>query len=121
VVPPRRQERGLVGKVGEIGAYHAGRRGGDPPEVDVGAERYAPCVHLEDRLAAGPVGRLHRDPPVEPAGTEQGLIEHVGPVGRADHDHAGGRVESVHLGQDLIEGLLALVVAAAEAGNAGCA
>ena len=36
----------------------------------------------------------------------------------ADHDHAGRRVEPVHLGQDLVQRLLALVVAAAEAADA---
>src|SRR5205085_12080742 len=35
-----------------------------------------------------------------------------------DDDDAGRRVEAVHLGEDLVERLLALVVAAAEAGDA---
>ena len=35
-----------------------------------------------------------------------------------DHDHARRRVEPVHLGEDLVQRLLALVVAAAEAGDA---
>jgi hypothetical protein len=52
---------------------------------------------------------------VEAAGAEERAIEHVGPVGCADDDHAGRRVEAVHLGQDLVQRLLALVVAAAEA------
>jgi hypothetical protein len=62
-------------------------------------------------------GRLHGDAPVEAPGPEQGGIEHVAPVGRADHDHAGRGVEAVHLGQDLIQGLLPLVVAAEAAGH----
>ena len=45
-------------------------------------------------------------------------IEHVGPVGRGDQDDAFIGLEAVHLDQQLIEGLLALVVAAAEAGAA---
>jgi hypothetical protein len=87
--------------------------------VDVRPKRHATRVHLQDRFAAGAVGRLHGDSPVEPAGAKQRLVEHVGAVGGADDDHAGGRVETVHLGQDLVQRLLALVVAAAEAGNAG--
>ena len=113
------QERGLVGEVREIGADHPGRRRRDPAEVDVGRERHAARVHLEDRLAPGAVGRLDGDPAVEAAGAQQRLVEDVGPVGRADDDHAGRRVEAVHLGQDLVQRLLALVVAAAEAGDAG--
>jgi hypothetical protein len=75
-------------------------------------------VHLEDGGPPGPVGRLNRDPAVEAARAEKRLVEHVGPVGRADHDHARGGVEAVHLGQDLVQRLLALVVAAAEARDA---
>ena len=61
------EQRRLVDEVREIGADHARRRRGDPPEVDVGAERHAARVHLEDRLAAVPVGRLHGDAAVEAA------------------------------------------------------
>ena len=91
----------------------------DRAEVDVGAERDAARVHLEDRLAAVPVRRLHGDAAVEAARPQQRLVEHVRPVRRGDHDHAGRRVEAVHLGEDLVERLLALVVAAAEPGDAG--
>ena len=76
-------------------------------------------MHLEDRLAADTVGRLHGDAAVEASRTKQSLVEDVGPVGRADDDHARGRVEPVHLGEDLVQRLLAFVVAAAEAGDPG--
>src|ERR1700687_4930246 len=45
-------------------------------------------------------------------------IEHVGPVGGGDQDDAFVRLEAVHLDEELVERLLALVVAAAEAGAA---
>ena len=41
-----------------------------------------------------------------------------GPVGGAEHDDRLRRLEAVHLGQDLIERLLALVVGAGDAGRA---
>ena len=55
---------------------------------------------------------------VEAAGTEERRIEDVGPVGRGEDDDALVGVEAVHLDEDLVERLLALVVAAAEAGAA---
>jgi hypothetical protein len=76
-------------------------------------------VHFQDRLPPGAVRRLHEDAPVEAPGPEQSLVEHVRPIGRSDHDHARRRIEAVHLGQDLIQRLLALVVAAAEARDPG--
>ena len=45
-------------------------------------------------------------------------IEHVGAVGGGDDDHAGVAFEAVHLDQQLVQRLLALVVAAAQAGAA---
>jgi hypothetical protein len=41
-------------------------------------------------------------------------VEHVGAVGRGDDDHAGAAFEAIHLDQELVERLLALVVAAAQ-------
>ena len=81
-------------------------------------ERLALGVHFEDRLAAVDVGRGQHDLAVEAARPQQGRIEHVGAVGGGDDDDVGVRVEAVHLDQDLIQGLLALVVRAAQAGAA---
>ena len=43
---------------------------------------------------------------------EQGRVEDLGPVGGGQHDHALVAGEPVHLGEDLVERLLALVVTA---------
>ena len=63
-------------------------------------------------------GIRHDDLPVEAAGAQQRRVQHVGPVGGGDQDDAFVGFEAVHLDQQLVEGLLALVVAAAEAGAA---
>jgi len=44
------------------------------------------------------------------------IAEHVGPVGGGDDDDAVVGLETVHLDEQLVQGLLALVVTAAEAG-----
>src|ERR1700682_1585998 len=44
-------------------------------------------------LMVGPGGG---ELPVKPAGPQQGWVEHVGPVGRGDHDDVGVRIETVH-------------------------
>jgi hypothetical protein len=75
-------------------------------------------VHLEDLGAALAVGTVHRDLAVEATGAQQRRVEDVGPVGGRDHDDVVLRLEAVHLDQQLVERLLALVVAAAETGAA---
>ena len=72
------------------------------------------------RIAVRPlhVRAVEDDLAVEAAGAQQRRVQDVRPVGGGDHDHVGVGVEAVHLDQDLVEGLLALVVGAAEAGAA---
>src|SRR3546814_20365137 len=43
-------------------------------------------------------------------------VEDVGTVGGRDQDDSAARLEAVHLDEELVEGLLALVVTAAHAG-----
>lgn len=75
-------------------------------------------MYLEDTLAADDVGVRHDDLTVETAGTQQRRIEHVGAVGGGDQDHAFIRLEAVHFDQQLVQRLLAFVIAAAETGAA---
>ena len=60
----------------------------------------------------------NEDLAVETTRAQQRGVEDVGPVGRGHHHDAFGRLEAVHLGEHLVERLLALVVTAAEAGAA---
>ena len=74
---------------------------------------------LEDLLAPLDVGPRHDHLAVEAPGPEQRRVEHVGPVGGRDEDDALVGLEAVHLDQELVQRLLALVVAAAEARRRG--
>ena len=106
----RGQERGLVDEVREVGAGHAGRRRGQPLQIDIRCQRNLPRVDLQDLDAALVVGRVDDDLPVEPSGSQQRRVEDVRPVGGGQHHHALVAGKAVHLGEDLIERLFALVV-----------
>ena len=114
----RRQQRRLVDEVGEVGAGEAGRAARERARLDVGRQRHLLHVHLEDLLAADDVGVRHHDLTVEAARTQQRGIENVGAVRRRDEDDALIGLEAVHLDQQLVQRLLALVIAAAETGAA---
>ena len=75
-------------------------------------------MHLEDVLAADDVRIGDHHLAIEAAGPQQRRIEHVGPIGRRDQNDAFVGFEAVHLDEQLVERLLALIVAAAEAGAA---
>ena len=71
-------------------------------------------MDLEDLHAALAVGRLDRDAAVEAPRAQQRRVEDLGAVRGAEDDHVRAGLEPVHLGQDLVERLLALVVPAAD-------
>ena len=109
-VVAHREDCRLIRQVGQVRPGEAGRSPRDRAEVHVRGQLLAAAVHGEDRGPLVHVGQRDRDLPVEPAGTQQGRVEYLRPVGRGQHHDAHGRVEAVHLGEQLVQGLLPLVV-----------
>ena len=71
-------------------------------------------MHFQDLLSAGNVRVRHDDLAIEAARAQQRGVEHVRPVGRGDQDDAFIGLEPVHLDEQLVQGLLTLVIAAAQ-------
>ncbi len=71
-------------------------------------------MYLQDALASADIRAIHHHPAVETAGAEQSGVQHVRSVGRGHQNHALVRFEPVHFHQQLIQGLLALVMTTAE-------
>ena len=112
------QERRLVADVGEVGAAHARGPPGEDAEVHVVGQGQLLGVHPQDALAPPHVGRVHHHLAVEAAGTQQRRVQHVGTVGGRQQDDALVGLEAVHLHQERVQGLLPLVVTAAQARTA---
>ena len=87
--------------------------------VDVVGQRHVADMDLEDRQPALVIRPIDGDVAIEPPGTQQRRVEHVGPIGGGQHDHRFVLAEAVHLAEDLVERLLALVVSAAQARRRG--
>ena len=110
-----REQRGFVQQVGQVGAGKARRELGDLRKVDVLGNRLVARMHLQDALAAFHVRRVHHNLAVETARAQQRRIQNIRAVCRSDeHDRVVG-LEAVHLHEQLVQGLLALVVTAAQA------
>ena len=108
----------FVDEVGEVCAAEPGGLARQAFEAYLVGEGLALGVDVEDGDASVDVRQVEDDAPVEASGSEEGGVEDVGAVGGGDDDDVGGGVEAVHLDENLVEGLLTLVVAAAEAGAA---
>ena len=63
----RREQRGLVDQVPQVGAGQPRRGRGDLRQVTSGRERHAARVDLQDGLAPALVGQVHDDAPIEAA------------------------------------------------------
>ena len=110
-----RQQRRLVEQVGQLGTGKTGCTPGDHAQIGRLGEFHLLGVNLENLLAATDVRQVDRELAVESARAQQCRIEHVRPVGRGDDDDAVLRVEAVHLNEQRVESLFALVVATAKA------
>src|SRR5438045_8792976 len=66
-------------------------------------------------LAPFHVGKIDGDLAIKTARAEQGRIENIGPVSGSDDNDSFLGIESVHLDEQGIEGLFALIVAASDA------
>ena len=95
-----------------------GRLRGQVVQVDRLGQRLAAGVDLEDLRAALAVGAVDHDLAVEAARAQQRGVEDVRAVGGRDEDDVVLHLEAVHLDEQLVERLLALVVTAAHAGAA---
>ncbi len=71
-------------------------------------------MYTQDLFAATHIGTRDHHAAVEAARTQQCGIEHVRTVGSRDQDDAVVGLEAVHLDQQLVQGLLALVVSATQ-------
>ena len=76
----------------------------------MGDERHAASVHAQDLLAPQQVGPVHDDLTVEAARPHERRVQDVGAVRGGHDDDALAGVEPVHLDQQLVQRLLALVV-----------
>src|SRR5699024_8006495 len=73
---------------------------------------------LQDRFAVFTVGQTDTDAAVETAGSQQRGVKDVGTVSSGQDNDVLTLFEAIHLDQDLVERLLAFVVASAHAGSA---
>ncbi len=108
---PDRGDGGLVDQVGQVRTGESGGSGADLIQVGVRAEVLAAGVEGQDGGPLGTAGQRDDDLTVEPARTAQRRIQRVRPVGGGQHHHPAGVLKAVHLGQQLVKGLLPLIAA----------
>jgi hypothetical protein len=102
-----------IGPLAQSAGEAAGRRGPTRhcPQFHVWRKRNLADMHLEDAFAPDDIWIRYNNLAIEAARTQQRRIEHVGTVRRP----ALVGLKAVHLDEELVQGLLAFVIASAEA------
>ena len=108
-------KRRFVHQIGQVRARQARGPTGQHRKIHIVAQRNLLGMNPQDRFAAAHIGPPHHHAAIETAGAEQRRIQHVGTVRGSNQNHAFVRFEAVHLHQQLVQSLFALVVSAAEA------
>mmetsp|Transcript_106484 Transcript_106484/g.217206 ORF Transcript_106484/g.217206 Transcript_106484/m.217206 type:complete len:209 (-) Transcript_106484:532-1158(-) len=108
----------LVHEVAEICAAEAGCAPGDLCQSDPLIKLFVPYMDGQNLLAPLHVGQPHGHAAVESARPQESTVQDIGPVCGRDNDDPCVAFEAVHLCQDLVQGLLALVVASAHSSTA---
>ncbi len=104
-------QRGFVYKVSQVRSGKAGREGRYFRKIHLGGKADLLRVDSEDLNASLHIRPVDENLTIKTASAKEGGIENFRAVrGGEDHD-AFARIEAVHFGQKLVEGLFALVVA----------
>ena len=109
--PTSREQSGFVYQVLEIRTDKPRGSSRLDFEVDILVHGDSPSVDFEDLETSAQIGPRHDNTSIKTSRSQESGVEHIGPVRRGDQDDPLVTLETVHLHQKLIEGLLALVVA----------
>lgn len=88
---------------------------GNARQVNIGANGLVLCVHFQNLFTPAHVGGVHHDLAIEAARTQQRRVKHVNAVGSGNQHHGVVFLEAVHFHEQLVQGLLAFVMATAKA------
>src|SRR5215472_10315558 len=104
---PCGEQRCLINDVSQVGTGETRGCLRDSVEVNVRRERFAAGMQAKDGVAPVEIRRINHNLTV---GAQERAIQHFGPVRGAQNNHAQVGLEPVHSHQQLIQGLLPLVV-----------
>ena len=115
------QNGSFINHIGQIGTYRTAGCQRDRFQIHGFVQMHILGMHLQDIHTAFQIRLVHDNSPVKTARTQQRLIQHLRPVGGRQDQQTLGRVKTIHLGQQLVQRLFPLIVAAAQSAVAAFA
>ncbi len=111
----------LIGHVGQVSAHKARCSSSDNFKIQVIGQFQVPGVDFKDFHPAVQIGFVHHDLPVKTPGAQKRFVQHIRSIGGRQYHHAFIGIKTVHLHQELIQCLLAFIMAAHHHGTAALA
>ena len=105
-------QSGLVDDVCQLGTGRTGCHARDHGVINISGSFDFLCVNLQDRLTAFEIRQFNRNTAVKTSRTGERRVEGFRTVGRSQDNHPVVALEAVHLRQQLVERLFALIVPA---------
>ena len=96
------QNSSLIDEVGEIRAAESGGQLGDDLHIDVGIERLALRMNIEDGDASAHVRKVDGDATVKASGAQERGVKDIGAVCGSDDDDVCRAFKAVHFNEDLV-------------------
>src|SRR5262245_47987251 len=109
-----RAQSGFIHHVGEIGSGEARCSTCQHREIYIFSQRNLAGMYSQNFLTSANIRTIDDDAAIEAPGAQQSRIEHVGPVRGSHQDDTFVRLEAVHLNQQLVQRLFALIVTTSE-------
>ena len=111
---PCRENRSFVEQVGEVRTGVSGCATGHLVEVNILGKGLAAGMNPKDLETTRVIRTVDGHLSIETAGTQQGGIQNIRTVGGRDDDDSGVAFKAIHFGEQLVEGLLALIISTPE-------
>ena len=105
-------QSGFITYVGDVGARESWCLTRQKVHIEVVCKLERTQMDIEDGDALRQFGKVNVDLTIETSGTQEGRVEDFNAVGRRQNDDARVGAEAVHLCEQLVEGVFALVVSA---------
>mmetsp|Transcript_38632 Transcript_38632/g.92745 ORF Transcript_38632/g.92745 Transcript_38632/m.92745 type:complete len:239 (+) Transcript_38632:807-1523(+) len=110
LVPARREDGRFIHQILQISPTEARCALGNVHERDVLSKLLVLDVDLENLLTALDIWQAHRDTAVKTARPEECIVQNIRTVRRCHDDDAGVARKAIHLREDLVQGLLPLII-----------
>mmetsp|Transcript_11256 Transcript_11256/g.23560 ORF Transcript_11256/g.23560 Transcript_11256/m.23560 type:complete len:202 (-) Transcript_11256:1072-1677(-) len=105
----------LIHQVLQLSTTEARRPPCNGLKINIWFKWLAPCMHSKDSLSALEIRQINSNLPVKPSWPQQCIVQNVHPVSSCNGDNTWIAIKTIHLNQDLVDGLLPLIIPSSKA------